>query len=256
MATLTWAGTSSGSQNVGTNLAIVPFAGPGVWTLTVDTTIIFNFTGIGAGGGGGTSGGSDGGGGGGSAVATSGTLVTLVPSKTYTLTLTAGVGAAVTGGDTTFTNTTDSSNLVTLKGGHGGFGKTAGVGSSTGSSTGSNLVAGTNGGIGATLDVPGSAVAGGTQTNGAGGGGGGGDADATSNGQSGGNGKDQVGGAGTGAGGRGGPGGGMSFNSVFCGFGGFGGGGAISGTGGTSGPGGGGLTVSSVPIFGNMLLMF
>src|SRR5262245_17124952 len=144
---LSWKGPATGSQNLAT-LSQVAFTTPGTYTVTVSEAITVTFLGVGGGGGGnGYSG--DGGGGGGGGARTTGTIVTLLPSKTYTLVVGAGgvIGSpAGAGGATSLTNTTDGVPLVRLGGGTGGARQTAGSGGIV--TYGSGAIGGGQGGPG------------------------------------------------------------------------------------------------------------
>lgn len=173
LPTLTWTGTTSGSQNYNSVTTPVVFnhAGGGSWTLTVaNGNLSLTFQGT-AGGGGGSGGLGAGGGGG---ATTTGTSVTLVPGKSYTLAVGGGGAANTGGGNTTLINTTDTVTLVSLTGGakgNNGAGAAGGAGGAL--VTGTNGITGGNGGPAASV-ANGPGGGGVTATNGAGGGGGGG----------------------------------------------------------------------------------
>lgn len=229
-AALTYSGPTSGTIPL-YNGTTVTFTTVGTYTLTVTAPWTFTATGV-AGGGGGAANvaGNNAGGGGGGGASTTGTQITLLPGRTYTLIVgAAGPGGAlasdgVAGGTTSFVNTTDTTNLVVLPGGCAGnhFSNAC---TSTTPTVGSNLFTGGSGGRGA-VDGGSLCTAGVTQTSGAAGGGGGGDP--VSNGCAGGNGASETGGApNTGAAGQGGgKGGGYLFGAVNAG-----GGGAAAGDG-------------------------
>lgn len=259
--TLSWTGTTSGSQNYNSVTTPLVFAA-GTYSLTVSGgNLSLTFDGAGGGGGGGTGNGGTlaGGSGGGGGAVTTGTSVTLVPGKTYTLVVGAGGVVDTVGAATTFVNTTDTTTLVSLGGGSPG--QQGVLGFSLAGGAGGTLAVGTNGVTGGTggATTNGNALAGTGATPGTGGGGGGGAAGAGWSGGNGGTGSAAGGaggapqvagtassglggarGAGAGDGGGGGGGGGVKFGfagEAANGYGGGGGGGA--GTNGTGSPAGG-----------------
>lgn len=184
--TLSWTGTSSGSQNYGSVTTALRFT-PGTYTLTVSGgNLSLTFKGAAGGGGGGgaasgaTSNDVGGGNGGGGGAATTGVSVTLVPGKSYTLVVGAGGagGAAgsngTDGGTTSVTNATDAVTLVSLGGGQRGQASQAGLGAG-GTTTASNGITGGQGGSPSWVDSGNADHLGmaGAASAGAGGGGGG-----------------------------------------------------------------------------------
>lgn len=223
--TLSWTGTTSGTQNMGSGTTI--YFQAGTYTITVAGRIPLTFSGIAAGGGGGaadfiSSGGSqNGGGGGGGGCSTTGTSVTLQSAGTYTLTVPAATAAGADGSNLTLVGSIEGSMVLLragLKGKSATAGSAGGAGGASGTSTGSNLNSGGAGGAGAIQGVSNS-VAGSAQTSGAGGGGGGASASG-STASAGGAGKDESGAAAVGI--DGGHGGGMDINGTKCGGGGKG----------------------------------
>jgi prepilin-type N-terminal cleavage/methylation domain-containing protein len=167
---MSWSGTASG--NLDLNSGALKYFTAGTYNITVTASALFSFQGA-AGGGSGSGGGAcpstttpgSGGGGGGGGAVTNGTTMTLVPAKTYTLT----VGAA--GAATTLRNTTDNITLVSLNAGGNAGGTVGGTGGSV--VTGSNAVTGGAGGLGRNGGYQQcyTGGAGGNATNGTGGGG-------------------------------------------------------------------------------------
>ncbi len=125
--TVTWTGTTSGSQNMAATPTLA-FTTAGTYTLTTNVAITLTFKGAAGGGGGAsgysaltpTNGGSAcsgfgcmfGGGGGGGGAVTTGTSVQLVPGKSYTLV----VGAGGSGGLAAFNNNGFTANAGTAGG--------------------------------------------------------------------------------------------------------------------------------------------
>lgn len=272
--TLTWTGTTSGSQNFNVNANPLVF-GPGTYTISVSGSFPMTFKGAASGAGGGSGVGDTlgdiwGGSGGGSGAVTKGTSATLLAGKSYTLVVGAGGATDSNGQDTTFTNMTDSSVIVDLGGGAkgqyglGGPFLAGGAGGSV--VVGSNPVIGVAGG--ATTDGIGDAGVSNTVFGAAGGGAGGaagagwaggnggsgtttggtGGASAVSGTDSSGKGGQHIGSSGVAPGGGGGGGGGVLFGvageSTFGAGGGGGGGGGTNGFGNpVGGVGGDGIAI-------------